>query len=181
MLQITLPSEEFWDSDNERFQYIEGPTLSFEHSLVSLSKWESRFHKLFLDSTKKTEEEMFGYIEAMLLTPDVPSEVLQEMDESCLNKINDYINDPMTGTTFNEINQPQGRPKERISSELIYYWMSQFQIDKECEHWHLSRLFTLIRVHSAKSEKPKKMSKSAQARSMSELNAKRRAQLGSKG
>lgn len=181
MLTITILGDELWDEDAERFYYTDSVVLQFEHSLVSLSKWESEFHKLFLVKDKKTEEEMFGYIRAMLLTPDVSLEVLNRLTAEQVKQIDDYVNDPMTGTTISQLPQNQSRTSERISSELIYFWMSQCKIDIACENWHLNRLFTLIKIHHAKQQKPQKMSGQAQRQKMAELNAQRRAQMGSKG
>lgn len=181
MLTITIPGDEFWDDEAERFRYSDETVLELEHSLVSLSKWEAKFHKLFLTQDPKTEEEMAGYILAMLITPGVGPDVLARLNEEHIQEIDKHINDPMTGTTFAQLSEERGRSGERISAELIYFWMSQYQIDKECETWHLNRLFTLIRVHHAKTQKPKPMGRQANAKSMAELNAQRRAKLGSNG
>lgn len=180
MLTITLQGDELWDEEAEVFRYTDDLVLEFEHSLVSLSKWEAKFKKLFLTNEKKTGEEMTGYIEAMLLT-DVDHSVLDRLTEEHILAIDAYVNDPMTGTTFSNLPDTGPNTSERISSELIYFWMSQFQIDKECETWHLNRLFTLIRVHHAKSQKPKKMSKNARVQTMAELNRQRREKLGTSG
>lgn len=181
MLTITIPGDELWDDEAERFRYSDETVLELEHSLVSLSKWEAKFHKLFLTQDSKTEEEMAGYIMAMISTPGVDESVLSLLNESHILQIDEYINNPMTGTTFSKLAEEKGRSSERISSELIYFWMSQYQIDKECETWHLNRLFTLIRVHHAKTQKPKKMGTQAAAKTMAEINAQRRAALGSNG
>jgi hypothetical protein len=182
VLTITIPGDELWDDEAEKFCYTDDIVLEFEHSLVSLSKWEAKYHKLFLSNKEMTDDEMFGYIQAMLVTPNVDSQVLYRLTEDDLNAINEYVNDPMTGTTISNMPEDKsGRTAERISSELIYFWMSQFQIDKECEYWHLNRLFTLIRVHHAKTQKPKKMSKQKRIQTMAELNAARKKQLGTSG
>ena len=181
MLKITIQGDEFWDEEAEKFCYSEDIVLKFEHSLVSLSKWEGRFHKLFLTKTQKTEEEMVGYIESMLITPDVDLSVLDRLTEEHVHAINDYINDPMTGSTLSNVMDEGPKSSEQLSSELIYFWMSQYQIDKECERWHLNRLFMLIRIHHAKSQKPKKMSKQARVQSMAEINAQRKSKLGTTG
>lgn len=180
MLTIVVQGDELWDEEAEKFCYTEDTVLQFEHSLVSLSKWEAKYHKLFLTKEPKTEEEMGGYIQAMLLTPDVPIEVFDRMTKEQFEELDAYINDPMTGSTISEM--PQGsRTSERLSSELIYFWMSQYNIDISHKHDHLNRLFTLIKIHHAKTQKPKKMSKNARAQQMAELNAQRKAQMGTKG
>lgn len=181
MLTLTIPGDELWDEENERFCYSESTMLEFEHSLVSLSKWEAKFHKLFLTKQEKSEEEMLGYVYAMLLTPNVDPDVFNRFTEEHFRAIDDYINDPMTGTTISNLPKDRSTSSEQISSELIYFWMSQYQIDKECENWHLNRLFTLIKVHHVKSQKPQKMSRQKTVQTMAELNAQRKAKLGTKG
>lgn len=180
MLKLVIPGDEFWDEDAECFVYSEPFSLEFEHSLVSLSKWESKFHKLFLTPKQKTEEEMLGYVESMLLGDSDPA-LISKLSVEQFEKIDEYINDPMTGTTFAELPQNSPRSSEQISSELIYFWMSQYQIDIDAANWHLNRLFTLIRIHHAKSQKPQKMSRQKRVQTMAELNAQRRAKLGTSG
>lgn len=181
MLTVTIQGEELWDEEAEVFRYTEGTVLQFEHSLVSLSKWEAKFHKRFLTPDKNTEEEMMGYIQAMLVTPDVDPSVLNKLTEEHVEAIDAYINDPMTGSVVSELPTNGSRQSEQISSELIYFWMSQYQIAITCESWHLNRLFTLIKIHHAKSQKPRKMNKQSQIQKMAEINAQRKAQLGTSG
>lgn len=180
MLTITVLGDESFDEENNEFVYPEAVELQLEHSLVSLSKWESEFEKPFLAPGERTNEEVLGYIRAMLLTPNVPEEVLNKLSEENVQEINNYIDKKMTATWFGDGNKP--RPsRETITSELIYYWMFTAGIDKECEHWHLNRLITLIRVFSAKNEKPKKMNEAEAARQRHALNEQRRKQLGTSG
>lgn len=181
MLTITIEGEEYWDYEEEIFKYPDAVVLQFEHSLVSLSKWEEIYHKPFLSPAKKTEDEMEGYVRAMLVTPDVPEEVLQRLSLENVKAIDAYINDPMTGTTISNLPDQANRTSEVISAELIYFWMNSYSIPYEARSWHLNKLFTLIKVHYAKSQKPKPMSKNARVQKMAELNAQRKAKLGSKG
>jgi hypothetical protein len=180
VLTITVPGREFFDEENEVFVESESVVLELEHSLVSLSKWESIFEKPFLDDKPRTEEELFTYIKCMLLTPNVPPEVLTRLTEQNLVDINNYMNSKQSATWFNDHTESSKRG-ETFTSELIYYWMIGFNIPLECENWHLSRLFTLIRVCNVKNAPPKKMSRAEIAARNRELNAKRKAELGTRG
>lgn len=179
MLRIRVSGTEMFNESSQMFTKEGGTVLELEHSLVSLSKWESIYEKPFLDNKEMTTEEVLGYIRAMCLH-EVPEEIFSQLSEENINEINSYIDAKMTATWFNE---PPGAPraKEVITSEVIYYWMITFQIPFECETWHLNRLFTLIRVCSIKQAKPKKMSRAEVARRNRELNAQRKARMGTTG
>lgn len=180
MLEITVPGEEAYDEISQLFTTVGDTTLQLEHSLISLSKWESEFQKPFLSSDEKTSEETDAYIKAMVLTPDFPPEVLSRLSSKNYEQINEYIGNKMSATWFTEL---PGAPKssEAITSELIYYWLVSFGIPFEVQTWHLNRLLTLVRVCNVKSQKPQKMTREQIAARNRELNAQRRAQLGTRG
>jgi len=180
MLTIMVGATDVYDESSGEFGVQGGFELQLEHSLVSLSKWESEFEKSFLGNDEKTSEEIFAYIKAMTLTPEVPKEIFEKLSEGNVEEINSYIEAKMTATWFSD--QP-GSPRSRdvITAELIYYWMIVFNIPFECQHWHLNRLFTLIRVCNIKQDKPKKMSRSEIAARNRALNEQRKAQLNTKG
>lgn len=176
MLEITIPGAELWDEENQQFIYIKEQTLRLEHSLVSLSKWESKWCKPFLSKSDKTLEETIDYIKCMTLTQNVDPIVYSCLTQDNITKINEYIQAPMTATTFME--DKNGRPsRETVTSELVYYWMIALQIPVEFQKWHLNRLLTLIRVCNVKNQPPKKMTKAER----SKLNAARRKKLGTRG
>lgn len=181
MLRITIPASELWDENKEEFVIVaKEQTLQLEHSLVSLSKWESNWHKPFLTKEDKTYEETIDYIKCMTITQNVNPEVYDRLTNSNISAINKYIEDSMTATVFRNDNQ-NSRNREQITSELIYYWMISLNIPMECQKWHLNRLLTLIRVCNIKNAPPKKRSKSETINEWAMLNAARRQQMNSTG
>ena len=180
MLTIKVPGKEFFDTVLQEFVSVDSVVLELEHSLVSLSKWESKFEKPFLGSAEKTDEEILAYIDAMILTEDYPSDIVKRLSKENVQQINKYIEAKMTATWFNEKKQPK-KSQEVITAELIYYWMITFNIPIEFQYWHLNRLFTLIKIFSVKNAKSEKMSKKDLLAQNRELNAKRKAELGTTG
>lgn len=180
MLQITIPAVELWDEQKQEFVYTKEQTLALEHSLVSLSKWESKWHKPFLSKTEKTVEETIDYIRCMTLTQNVKPEVYLGLTAENITQVNKYIEDPMTATFFSEDNVGKNS-REIVTNELIYYWMTALNIPVKFEKWHLNRLLTLIRVCNIKNSPPKKYSKGEIMKRNAALNAARRKQLGTKG
>ena len=180
MLTITIPERELWDEEREELVSVKEQTLQLEHSLVSLSKWESKWKKPFLTKEDKTPEETIDYIRCMTLTPNVKPEVYKCLTHDNITKINNYISDPMTATTINMHGLSKGG-KEIVTSELVYYWMVALNIPFECQKWHLNRLITLIQVCNVKNTPPKKMSKRDIMSRNAALNAARRKKYNSKG
>ena len=181
MLKITVPESEYFDEVKEEFVHIKEQAMSLEHSLVSISRWEAKHCKTFLDKNHKTDEELRDYIRCMTLTQNVNPLVYYNLSNDNINDIIEYMNSPMTATTFNDNNMPNNRSNERITSELIYYWMFSFRIPKECEKWHINRLLTLIKIFGVKNGNDKKMPKNEILKQNAELNRARRKRLNTKG
>lgn len=181
MLQITIPSrDDLWDESNGEFITSKEQKLVLEHSLVSLSKWESKWCKPFLSKQEKTTEETIDYIRCMTLTQNVDPEIYNFLTDDNIRDVNDYIEAPMTATWFSNSNTGK-QNREQITAELVYYWMIALNIPFECQKWHLNRLLTLIRVCEVKNSPPKKMSRREILNRNAALNAARRKQLNSKG
>lgn len=179
MLNIIIPETEYYDENKNEFKTYKEQKLQLEHSLVSISKWESKFHKPFLGKDDKTTPELMYYIRCMTITQNVPDHLYSRITHKNINEITEYIDDPMTATTFSNINNKPNR--EIITSELIYYWMFSYNIPIECQKWHINRLLTLIRVFNVKQTPPKKMSRREIMSRNAQLNAARRKKLNSKG
>lgn len=180
MLQIIVPETEQWDELNQEFISTKEQVLCLEHSLVSLSKWESKWHKPFLDKKEKTPEEVLDYIRCMTISQNIDPNVYRLLSKKNIEEINKYIQDSMTATWFQEKDQNKMN-SEVITSELIYYWMVSLQIPFECQKWHLNRLLTLIKVCDVKSQKPKKYSKNETMSKNAALNAARKKKFGTSG
>lgn len=181
MLIITVPATEQFDDIKQEFVSTKEQTLQLEHSLVSLSKWESRWHKPFLTKEEKTFEETMDYIKCMTLTQNVKPEVYACLTNDNITQINNYIYDPMTATTFYMEEKSNKSNREIVTSELIYYWMISLNIPVEFQKWHLNRLLTLIRVCNIKNQPPKKRSKREIMSRNAAINAARKKQLNTKG
>jgi hypothetical protein len=179
MLQIQVPMSESYDEERNEF-VVHHVDLNLEHSLATLSKWESIFGKPFLSDKEKTPEEALAYFELMCVGSTSPREILQKLSEDNVKQINDYINGSHTATTIREL---PGAPRSReiITAEIIYYWMIELGIPKEFEHWHLSRLFTQIRVVNQKKQPAKKMNRREALQQRAALNAQRKAQMNTRG
>lgn len=180
MLNIIVKGGELFDEKVNEFILLEDIELQLEHSLLSLSKWESKFSKPFLSENDKTPEEILSYIKCMTLNENVNDLVFLRLSQENLEAINTYINSPQSATTFGKMPQKGGRG-ETITSELIYYWMIAFNIPFSCENWHINRLFSLIRICNIKNAPAKKMSRTELAERNRALNAQRKAQLNTSG
>ena len=173
MLTVTIPETEEFDPRTGCFILHKAQTLTLEHSLVSLAKWESKWKKPFLNDQDKTTEETVDYLRCMTITQNVDPSVYYRIPPKVMKQINDYVSDPMTATTFKE-DPNQRKSHEVITAEIIYYWMVALQIPFECQKWHLNRLITLIRVCNIKNAPPKKMSRGEIYKQNAALNAARR-------
>lgn len=178
-IKIHIPKTELWDPIKEEFVEVKDQTILMEHSLLSVDKWESKWKKSYLSSDNKSALEVVDYLRCMTITKDVNPYVYYAIPETEMKRIDAYIKDSMTATTFND--NAHGRSREIITSEIIYWQMTQLNIPIEWERRHLNKLLALIRVCAIKSQPPKKLSKQEIMRQNRALNAARRAKYHTAG
>lgn len=154
MLEITIPAQELWDEVNEVFINTKETKLRLEHSLISLSKWESETHRPFINQSDRTIQELIDYIRCMVVGTPPDQEVFLYLPDTVINQVAAYIDDPMTATWFSEDDSKDEIPPV-ITSELIYSWMIAYNVSHPYEKWHLNRLLTLIRILKIQNQ-PKK-------------------------
>lgn len=170
MLEIEVVTAESYDEVNEKFVKSETVRLQLEHSLVSLSKWEAIHEKAFLSDRQRTDEETISYVKCMIVGPEPSSEVFYKLLSDHIETVMAYVAASMSGTRLPESKNAQGR-RETITSEKIYYWMTKLNVDMACEHWHLNKLFTYLRMH-ALLESPKKKMTMEERRALNEQRKK---------
>ncbi len=180
MLQITIPATELWNEKTNQFVQTREQTLQLEHSLVSLSKWESKWCKPFMSKVEKTPEETIDYIRCMTITQNVADDVYNGISNEIIDQISRYIEAPMTATTFSNDNKNVIN-RDIITAEIIYYWMVALTIPFECQKWHLNRLLTLINVCNIKNQPKKKTSKREILSRNATLNEVRKQRLNTTG
>lgn len=184
MLAIEVAETDLWDEKNCVFVHVKPITLQLEHSLVSISKWESKWHKPYLNDLEHTDEEVKDYIRCMTINKNVPPETYYGLSPKNLKDIADYITDPMTATWFSEDEKKiasSSSTGKKVTSELIYYWMTALNIPQDFEKWHLNRLMTLIRVCNIENKGPQKMTEQQVTKTQAEINRERRKALKTKG
>lgn len=179
MLNIVIPPNEYYDEEANEFKFTKKQKLQLEHSLVSISKWESKWKKPFLTKDKKSVSESIDYIRCMTITQNIDPLIYNNLTTDNLDEVSRYIADSMTATTF-KIDKKQ-KSKEIITSEMIYYWMVAYNIPFECQKWHLNRLLTLIQICNIKNQPRKKMSRKELLNRNAAMNAARRKSLNTKG
>ena len=181
MLTITVQPSELYDSVKREFITTKLQVLQLEHSLISISKWESKWHKTFLSQTPKTNEQTIDYVRCMTINSGIDPRTYMALSKENLEDINRYINDPMSATCFAKEPESRGRTGEPMTSELIYYWLVHFDINWKAETWHLNRLLNLIRICKMKTGSKGKRNQRELLSQQAALNAARREAWGTKG
>lgn len=179
-IKVTIPRQELYDESTNEFKEIKETTLLLEHSLVSISKWEAKWHIPYINTKEKTEEQAFDYLRCMTITQNVNPEIYKYIPIEEAQRIKEYIEDPMTATTITK-QEGKGRSNKILTSEVIYFYMFSYNIPAEFDKWHLNRLLMLIDVFNEENKPKKKMSKAQAMSRYASLNAARRAKLNSAG
>ena len=177
MLRLKIPAAELWNEKTNEFEYTKPVELELEHSLVSLSKWESFYEKPFLNNEGLTDKETLYYIECMCITQDIDPEVFNFLTDKNIQQVNSYISKKHTATWFSDTpkeNVSNGADKTVVTSEIIYYWMISLGVPFEAQFWNLNRLLTLIRVLNIKNKPPEKLTKEEAIARVRDINAKHR-------
>lgn len=180
MLQLKIGQGEYFDPKEERFIAIKPVNVRLEHSLKSVAKWESKWKKPFLSTKQLTQEEAVDYVRCMEMTGLIDPKVFDYLTPEQHNQINEYINDKMTATTITR-RGPNKPNRDKITAEIVYFWMIQNGIPPEYDKWHLNRLLTLIEVCTIKGGPQKKMSPKEQMAQQRAINQARKAQYKTKG
>lgn len=180
MLQVTIPAGELYNDETGEFIQTKEQVLQLEHSLVSLSKWESKWKKPFLGKGDKTNQETIDYIQCMTITQNVDARVYLVITDKIIEEVSNYVADSMTATTFSKLEERRIN-REIVTAEIIYYWMVALNIPFECQKWHLNRLLTLINVCNLKNQPKKKMTPKQLMSRNRALNEARRLQTGTSG
>ena len=177
---ITIDENELFDNRTNMFIQVPSTTIVLEHSLISISKWEAKWHKPWLDKNEKTPDEMIDYIKCMSIKGEIPDNVIYGLTQEDNQRIIDYIHDPMTATTFKKSNKP---PKQSnfVTSETLYACMVSYGVPVQFEKWHLNRLLTLLKVLEENNKEPTKRSQADIVRDYARINAANRAKFKSRG
>lgn len=173
MLEVIILPEEYYDERRSMFRRSDGGVLLLEHSLASLSEWESKWKKPFMSNSAKTRDELIDYIRCMTVNRDNVSYNLYDfLKTEHIEKISKYMEDSMTATTVKNNGPPS---RKIVTAEVIYSWMVALNIPFECQNWHLNKLLMLIRVCNESQKPPKKMGKAETMRQNTALNRARKA------
>lgn len=182
MLTITIPTIESYDENICEFVQSKEQRIQLEHSLVSISKWESKWHRPFLTKDEKTIQESIDYLKCMTITQNVDDSVYERINMDHISEVSRYIKDSMTATTIgSDARKNQTTSREIVTAEIIYYWMVSLNIPFECQKWHLNRLLTLIEVCNIKNQPAKKVGKKEMLSRNQAINAARKSSLNTKG
>lgn len=144
----TIPKREYFDNRTQEFVtideiHIEPIHLKLEHSLMSIAKWESRWHKPFIGRDDLSGEELVDYIRCMTVNQVKNPSVYEWLTQEDLLEIIAYMQDQQSAWEIRP-SKEQKKDTKPTSVESIYYAMIQYGIPAEYEQWHFKRLMALL-------------------------------------
>lgn len=183
MLEVTIPEQhyEFLNENTNEFIYIDvkETTLSLEHSLISIRKWEEKWKKAFLEQEELSVEESRDYVRCMTLNSKVDNKIYNYIPDTVMVKIVEYMRDPMSATVISVV-KPETK-KEVVTAEVVYAWLVNLGIPFEVEKWHINKLLKLIQVLNIKNGTNKPLDAKTAAAQRRAINKVNRAKYHSKG
>lgn len=173
--EIFVPKQRLFNEQTRKFHTVNNTTLHLKHSLLSINKWEMITHRAFFyePETLRNEEDLREYVSCMCLDQKVDPYVYYALTPKDFQTIETYMEAKMTASLISSDDKKQ-KP-ERITSEVIYFYMTQLNIWKDCEKWHINRLLTLIEVSNIKLGGGRKLTKEESAKKNREIWEKNRA------
>ena len=182
---IDIPDDEIYNEEEEQFVTVKARKVVLEHSLYTISLWEMKHNKCFLKHLDKlTKEEISDYIKCMSIDGDLSDdEVTYMLSKPEIQKqIVGYLNKKMSATFIRETPGDRRPDTEAKTSELFYYYLVKLRAPVEIiEHWHISRLITLLSVFSTKDDTKHKRNVREMMADNDAINRARREKFNSKG
>lgn len=186
-----IPKQEYFDNLIQEFITVEGRHidaihLQLEHSLMSVAKWESKWHKPFARDDSMTGEELMDYVRCMTINQQKNPRVYEDLTQDALTQIIEYMNNPQSAWEISPKKKSK-KPKKAEPAEMIYFAMIQYGVPLECEKWHFNRLLALLDYCDSKGGgspgggSPKKRSEREIMEMYRALNEKNRKKYNSKG
>lgn len=146
-----IPQQELFDNRSQTFitipeQHIPAFHLQLRHSLMSIAKWESRWHDSFLAKETMDADELIDYVRCMTINTQKNQDVYKYLGKDDYDQILEYMQDPMSAIDLNAKRNKETKKgrKKRETAESVYYAMFNLGIPIECEKWHFNRLSALL-------------------------------------
>ena len=145
-----IPDQEYFNNATQEFikipgRHVDAIHLQLEHSLMSIARWESKWHTSFLGREQMTPEEFLDYVRCMTVNPQKNPETYQNLERGDFERIMAYMNDPMSAIDLTAKKKKKSRKKTADTAESIYFAMIQLGIPVEWgEKLHFNRLSALI-------------------------------------
>lgn len=177
MLTLVIREPDLWDEEKAQFVLGKEHRYRLEHSLISISNWETEFERSFFNEPPTTWEEQIAYVKAMTIKPELTDEMAKYITAADLVAVNEYINKKKSGSNPHRDDKKKGSSRSYLTTEQIYSWMVGFNIPFETAKWPFQRLWNLILFCEGQNKKPRKYS----AKERRAIVAANRAKMHTKG